>query len=86
MPENREDNDSCPTLVFWISNPKSIFGKIWSEKNKAISFASKLAHTHTHTQTNTQAQIHREYLEDADSYSGISFLKFQIYIHFLGKF
>ena len=28
-----------PTLVFWIPNPKSIFGEIWSEKVKAICFA-----------------------------------------------
>ena len=34
-----------PTLVFWISNPKSIFGEIWSEKVKAICFVWKLAHT-----------------------------------------
>ena len=48
-----------PTLVFWISNPKSIFGKIWSEKDKAISFAWKLAHTHTHTHTHKQTHKHK---------------------------
>ena len=52
-----------PTLVFWISDPKSIFGQIWAEKVKAVCFAWKLAHTHMHAQ----------YLEDVD----ISFLKFQ---------
>ena len=35
-------------------------------------------HTHTH--------IHTQYLEDADSYSENSFMKFQTFIHFLGKF
>ena len=33
-----------PTLVFWIYNPKSVFGQIWSEKNKAACFAWKLTH------------------------------------------
>ena len=55
------------TIVFWIANPKSIFGQIWAEKVKAIFFAWKLAHKHIHTQ----------YLEDVDSYFDISFLKFQ---------
>ena len=27
-----------PTLVYWISNPKSIFGQIWAEKVKAVCF------------------------------------------------
>ena len=45
-----------PTLVFWISNPKSIFVEIWSEKVKTICFAWKLAHTHTHTHTHTQRE------------------------------
>ena len=56
-----------PTIVFWIANPKSIFGQIWAEKVKAVFFAWKLAHKHIHTQ----------YLEDVDSYFDISFLKFQ---------
>ena len=34
-----------PTIVFWIANPKSIFGQIWAEKVKAVCFAWKLAHT-----------------------------------------
>ena len=58
-----------PKLVFWISYPKSIFGEIWSAKVKAIYFAFKLTHTYAHTHT------HTEYLENADSYSEISFLK-----------
>ena len=33
-----------PTLVFWISNPKSIFGKIWTKKVKVVQFSWKLAH------------------------------------------
>ena len=56
-----------PTLVFWISDPKSSFGQISAEKVKAVSFIWKLAHKHIHTQ----------YLEDVDSYFDISFLKFQ---------
>ena len=32
-----------PTLVFWISDPKSIFGKIWTKKVKAVQFGWKLA-------------------------------------------
>ena len=55
------------TIIFWIANPKSIFGQIWAEKVKAVCFAWKLAHTHIHTQ----------YLKDVDSYFDTSFLKFQ---------
>ena len=33
-----------PTLVFWISNPKSIFGQIWAKKVKVVRFTWKLAH------------------------------------------
>ena len=55
-----------PTLVFWIANSKSIFGKIWTEKVKVVCFAWNLAHPHIHTQ----------YLEDVDSYFDIIFLKF----------
>ena len=56
-----------PTLVFWIANTKSISGQIWTEKVKVLCFAWNLAHP----------QIHTQYLEDVDSYSEISFLKFQ---------
>ena len=56
-----------PTIVFWIVNPKSIFGQIWAEKVKSVCFAWNLAHAHIHTQ----------YLENVDSYFNISFLKFQ---------
>ena len=62
-----EDADSYSNLVFWITNPKSIFGQIWAEKVKIVQFDWKLAHTHIHTQ----------YLEDVDSYFDISFLRFQ---------
>ena len=55
-----------PTLVFEISNPKSIFGKIWDKNVKAICFTWKLAHA--------------QYLEDADSCFDISFLNFQTQI------
>ena len=55
------------TIVFWIANPKSIFGQILDEKVKAVCFAWKLAHKHIHT----------EYLKDVDIYFDISFLKFQ---------
>ena len=33
-----------PTLAFWISDPKSIFGKIWAKKVKVVQFGRKLAH------------------------------------------
>ena len=33
------------SIVFWISYPKFIFGQIWTENVKAVSFAWKLAHT-----------------------------------------
>ena len=33
-----------PTLVFWISNPKPIFGKIWAKKVKVLQFDWKLTH------------------------------------------
>ena len=59
-----------PKTVFWIANPKSIFGQIWAENVKAVYFAWNLARSHIHTQ----------YLENVDSYFDISFLKFQIWI------
>ena len=33
-----------PTLVFWISKPKSIFGQIWTGKLKVVQFGWKFAH------------------------------------------
>ena len=33
-----------PTLVFWISDPKSIFGQMWAKKVKVVQFGWKLAH------------------------------------------
>ena len=33
-----------PTLAFWISDPKSIFGEIWAKKVKVVQFGWKLAH------------------------------------------
>ena len=33
-----------PTLVFWISDPRSIFGQIWAKKVKVVHFDWKLAH------------------------------------------
>ena len=33
-----------PTLVFWISDPKSIFGQIWAKKVKLVHFTWKLVH------------------------------------------
>ena len=33
-----------PTLVFWISNFKFLFGQIWAKKDKFVHFAWKLAH------------------------------------------
>ena len=56
-----------PTIVFWIANPKPIFGHICTEKVKAVCFAWKLALKHIYTQ----------YLEDIGSYFDISFLKFE---------
>ena len=32
-----------PILVFWICNPKSIFGQIWAKKVKVVWFTWKLA-------------------------------------------
>ena len=32
------------TLIFWIFNPKSIFGKIWIKLVKVVQFGWKLAH------------------------------------------
>ena len=94
-----------PTLVFWISKPKSIFGQIWIEKLKVVQFGWKLAHRvsqrcwflfrHYFSQfptvncflgkfgpRNSKLFIltenwHTWYMEDADSYSGNSFLKCQ---------
>ena len=51
-----------PKLVFWSSNPSSILGQIWVVKSK-LSILSE--------------NWHKEYLEDVDYYSDISFLKFQ---------
>ena len=36
------------TLVFWISNSKSIFAQTWTEKVKVVCFAWNLAHPHIH--------------------------------------
>ena len=33
-----------PILAFWMSDPKSIFGKIWAKKVKVVQFGRKLAH------------------------------------------
>ena len=33
-----------PTLVFWISDPQSIFGKTWTKKVKVVQFGWKLSH------------------------------------------
>ena len=33
-----------PTLAFWISDPKSIFGDIWGKNVKVVQFDWKLAH------------------------------------------
>ena len=78
-----------PTLVFWIANPKSIFGQIWTEKVKVVCFAWNLAHPryrYWFLFWYQFSQILNLNLEDADSYSEISFLKFQTQIHFLDKF
>ena len=56
-----------PTLVFWIVNPKSIFGQIWTENVNVVCFGWNLSHS----------QIHPQYLEDVDSYFDVSFLRFQ---------
>ena len=32
-----------PTLVFWISNPKFIFGQVWAKKFKVVCFVWNLA-------------------------------------------
>ena len=64
-----EDGDFIPILVFWISNPKSIFGKIWSKNFKVFLSAFP-------------ENLRTQYLEDVDSYSNISFLNSQPYFHF----
>ena len=33
-----------PTLVFWISYPKFIFGQTWAKKVKVVCFAWKVVH------------------------------------------
>ena len=38
-----------PTIVFWIANPKSIFGQIWTEKVKVVCVAWNLVQLHIHT-------------------------------------
>ena len=65
-----------PTLVFWIPNPKSIFGQIW-RKSQSRLFSLKFgkpAHTQYLEDVDSYFDIT---FEDADSYSEISFLKFQ---------
>ena len=70
-----------PTLVFWISNPKSIFGETWAKENKVVSFVWKLAHTvsweYRFLFQHQFSDIRNLSLENADFYSDISFLKFQ---------
>ena len=55
------------TLVFWISNLKSIFGQIWAEKVKvkALCFNCKLEHRERQRDTLRETQTQREILEDA---------------------
>ena len=64
MPENWQSISRItifiPTLVFWISNPKSNFDEIWSEKVKAICFAWRLVRTHTPTHTHTYTHTHTQ--------------------------
>ena len=48
-----------PTSIFWIGDPKSIFGQIWAKK-------SKLSDLHENCPL--------RYLKGADSYSDVSFL------------
>ena len=60
-----------PTSVFWISDPKSIFGQMWTKKVKFVQFGWKLVH-----------RVSRH----VDCYSDISFLNCQPWIYFLGKF
>ena len=56
-----------PTLVFWISNLKSILGKIWTKKVKSFVLPENW---------------YTCYLKVADSCSNISFLNFKTLIHF----
>ena len=78
------------TLVFWISNPKSIFGETWAKENKVVSFVWKLAHTVSREYRflfqHQFSDIQNLSLENADFYSVISFLKFQTKSFFFGKF
>ena len=78
-----------PTLVFWISNPKSIFGEIWAKKNKDVRFVWKLAHTVPRECRflfqHQFSDIRNLSLENADFYSDISFLKFQTKSFFLAN-
>ena len=79
-----------PTLVFWISNPKSIFGETWAKENKVVSFVWKLAHTVSREYRllfqHQFSDIRNLSLENADFYSDISFLIFQTKSFFFGKF
>ena len=50
------------TLVFWISNLKSIFGQIWIKKVMLPILPENW---------------HTEYLEDVDAYCNISFVNIQ---------
>ena len=78
-----------PTLVFWISNPKSIFGEIWAKKFKVVRFVWKLAHTVSRECRflfqHQFSDIRNLSLENADFYSNISFLKFQTKSFFLAN-
>ena len=73
----------------WFLFKQFIFGQIWTEKVKVVCFAWNLAHPryrYWFLFWYQFSQILNLNLEDADSYSEISFLKFQTYIYFLGKF
>ena len=71
-----ENADLIATLVFWISKPKSNIGQIWAEKVEVVSFAWKLTYSISRM-LNTILMLVFSNLEYADSYSGISFMKFQ---------
>ena len=78
-----------PKLVFWISNPKSIFAEIWTKINKVVRFVWKLAHKVSRECRflfqNQFSDIRNLSLENADFYSDISFLKFQTKSFFLAN-
>ena len=75
------------TLIFWISNPKSILRQIWVKKVKILMFRILCEFVILYKKVKVVRFAWRlgVFLEDYDSYSNIRFLDFQSWVSFSGN-